>query len=77
MSKDARQFGLETWHVILVTAAIAGVFGMLLIVRPFQSRFAAHIIAGGALIAEGVKNQWVVIFAVKAAKNRLPETMED
>lgn len=64
-SKDARQFGLRTWQILLITSVIAAVFGVLLIVRPFHSQLAAHVVAGGTLLAEGLKNHCVVIFTVR------------
>ena len=76
-SKDAKQFGLETWNVILATSIIAAVFSVLLIVRPYHSQRAAHIVAGGTLLAEGVKNHCVVILTVKTMKRHSPGNKED
>lgn len=76
MSKDAKQFGLETWHMILIISVIAGIFGILLMLQPFKARLAVHILAGGALISAGLKSHCVIMFAVKAAKNP-PEDVED
>lgn len=70
MSKDAKQFGLKTWNVILAASIVAGVFGALLIIRPYRSRLVAHIVAGGALIAAGLKSHCVMAFAVKAGKTQ-------
>ena len=64
-SKDAKQFGLQTWHIILITSIIAAVFGILLMIKPFRGRLATHIAAGGALLAAGLKNYCVVILTVK------------
>ena len=69
-SKDAKQFGLQTWHIILITSIIAAVFGILLIIKPFRGRLAAHIIAGGALLAEGLKNHCVVMLTVKIMERK-------
>ncbi|MDY3282500.1 DUF308 domain-containing protein [Dysosmobacter sp.] len=76
-SKDARQFGLETWNVILATSVVAAVCGVLLIVRPYQSSGAAHLAAGGTLLAEGLKNHCVVILTVKTMKRHWPEREAD
>lgn len=65
MSKDARQFGLETWYVLLTAAVIAGVFGGLVIIHPFHTPFGQHIIAGCALLAQGAKSHCVVHLTVK------------
>lgn len=71
MSKDAKRFGLETWYVILTAAIVAGVFGGLVIIRPFQTPFFQHIIAGFALLAQGAKSHCVVLLTVKTMKNPL------
>lgn len=76
-SKDAKQFGLETWNVILATSIIAAVFSVLLIVKPYHSRMAAHIVAGGTLLAEGLKNHCVVILTVKTIKRHSPKDGEN
>lgn len=73
MSKDARQFGLETWNVILTAAVIAGVFSVLMIVSPFSTRLGKHILAGGTLLAEGFKNQCVVHYTVSTIETRFSE----
>ncbi len=65
MSKDARQFGLKTWTIILATSIIAGVFGVLVIVHPFHAQMAKHFIGGGALLADGVKNHCVIHLTVR------------
>ena len=76
-SKDARQFGLETWTVILATSILAAVFSVLLIVRPYHGPRAAHIVAGGTLLAEGLKNHCVVILTVKTMKRHSPESEKE
>ena len=73
MSKDARQFGLETWNVILTAAVIAGVFSVLTIVSPFGTRLGKHVVAGGTLLAEGFKNQCVVHYTVSTIETRFSE----
>lgn len=71
MSKDAKRFGLETWHVILTTAIVAGVFGGLVVIHPFQTPLLQHIIVGCALLAQGIKSHCVVLLTVKTMKNPL------
>ena len=73
-AKDARQFGLHTWSVILAAALLAAAFSVLLIVRPYRSPLAAHIAAGGTLLAEGLKNLCVVVLTVKIMKRPSPES---
>lgn len=72
MSKDAKQFGLTTWTVILTTSIIAAVFSVLLIIKPYHSPLAAHLVAGGTLLAEGLKSHCVVMLTVKTMKRHSP-----
>lgn len=72
-SKDAKRFGLETWNIILAASIVAAVFSVLLIVGPYHSQMAAHIVAGGTLLAEGFKNHCVVILTVKTMRRHPPE----
>ena len=72
-AKDARQFGLRTWSVILATALLAAAFSILLIVRPYQSLLAARIAAGGTLLAEGLKSLCVVVLTVRTMRRRSQE----
>ena len=76
-SKDAKQFGLETWNIILATSIIAAVFSVLLIVKPYHSQMATHIVAGCTLLAEGLKNHCIVILTVKTMKYHSPENEKD
>ena len=69
-SKDAKQFGLQTWHIILITSIIAAVFGVFLIIRPFHSQRTAHIVAGGTLLAEGLKSHCVVRLTVRIMERK-------
>ena len=72
-SKDAKVFGLETWTWILTFSIIAGVFGVLIIVKPFSGIRATHAINGCGLLAEGVMNQLTVKETVKiTAENSSP-----
>lgn len=73
MSKDAKQFGLESWYVILTAAIVAGVLGGVVIISPFHTALGQHIAAGCALLAQGVKSHCVVHYTVKTMKRPLPE----
>lgn len=68
MSKDARAFGLGSWKVILVLSVIAGVFGVLIVVRPFQNVDTVHIVTGCGLLMEGTLNHLVVRNMVSVTK---------
>ena len=74
MSKDAQRFGLETWKRILICSMIAGVLGILIIVRPFMSTGICRIISGCGLLAEGLMNHLMVMETVNIMNaNALPD----
>ena len=61
-AKDAKVFGLKLWYLLLGTAILAGVFGVLLLIHtPGQVH---RFIVGGALIAEGLLTQVIVHLTV-------------
>lgn len=60
MSGDARAFGLASWKMILLLSVIAGVFGILIVVRPFQDTNMIHIVTGCGLLMEGALNHLVI-----------------
>ena len=68
MSRDAKQFGLETWYVILAAAIVVGVLGGVVIISPFHTTLGQHIAAGCALLAQGFKSHCVVHYTVKTMK---------
>lgn len=67
-AKDAKVFGLETWKWILTFSIIAAVFGVLIIIKPFQGGQTSRIIAGCGLFAEGIMNHLTVKETVKVTK---------
>ncbi len=73
MAKDAKQFGLETWNVILTASILTGVLSVFMIVDPFSTRMGRHIVAGSTLLAEGFKNQCVVRYTVSTMETRFSE----
>lgn len=64
-AKDARAFGLETWSWILAASIAAAVFGVLIIVRPFETPQIIHVIGGLGLMLEGFMNHLTVLQTVK------------
>lgn len=73
MAKDAKQFGLETWNVILTASILTGVLSVFMIADPLSTRMGRHIVAGGTLLAEGFKNQCVVRYTVSTMETRFSE----
>ncbi|MGN0712729.1 MAG: DUF308 domain-containing protein [Anaerovoracaceae bacterium] len=64
-AKDARAFGLQTWSWILAASIAAAVFGVLIIVRPFEIPQIIHVIGGMGLMLEGFMNHLTVLQTVK------------
>lgn len=64
-SKDAWKFGLETWKRILIGSICVGIFGVLIIVKPFPQIQSVRIVNGCGLLAEGLLNHMTVLSTVK------------
>ena len=62
---DAKRFGLRLWWLILVTAILTAVFGLLLLFRPYESQKLAMILLGISFLGEGILNLTTVLTAVK------------
>ncbi|QSX06918.1 DUF308 domain-containing protein [Sedimentibacter sp. zth1] len=71
-AKEARQFGLDNWWLILILAIITAIVGLLLIFNPFEGVLALSVIIGIALIADGIENLCVAIYTIKLVKRFLP-----
>ncbi len=65
MSKEARDFGLEQWKLILGLSIAAGALSVLLIVYDFLGLGAARLLACIVLLAEGVVNHCIVKLTVR------------
>lgn len=70
-AKEARLFGLKPWFLLLILSILAGTFGILILVEPFQKPWAAHLITGCGLLAEGAMNHLMVKDMVKIMNVRL------
>lgn len=74
MSRDAREFGLKSWNLILAFAVVAGSFGVLIAAKLFQDETILRVITGCGLLAEGALNHLVVKDAVYVTKRHaLPD----
>lgn len=69
-SKDAWKFGLETWKRILIGSICVGIFGVLIIVKPFPQIQSVRIVNGCGLLAEGLLNHMTVLSTVKLEKEK-------
>ena len=73
---DSRAFGLEKWWMILTSAIVTGVLGVLLVLRPSESAQALMILLGVSLITEGVMNMITVLVSVKMLRDRIPMVID-
>ena len=76
MAIDAKKFGLRRWWLILATAVITIVFGVLLIFKPSESSSVITILLGLSLLSEGLMNLSTALTAVKIVKNQQPDVIE-
>lgn len=73
---DARRFGIRTWWLIAVAAAVTGMFGLLLIINPFRGAAVLTAVMGIGLLAEGLLNLCVAACAVKTIQSREPDIVD-
>ena len=64
MSKEARDFGMERWKLILGLSITAGVLSVLLIIHGFPGPQATRILTCVVLLAAGAINQCIVMQTV-------------
>lgn len=64
LSRDAKEFGLQSWNLILILSLMAGIFGVLIAVRPFRNENILHVVTGCGLLMEGAMNHLVAKDAV-------------
>ena len=70
---EARPFGIRLWWLILASAIVTGVFGVLLIFRPSESQDMMMRFMGVALILDAELNASTVLTSVKIVRNQRAE----
>lgn len=76
IAMDAKQFGLNKWWLILLLSVIAGIFGLVLVLRPTASASVLMVLLGITLLSEGLLNMSTAITAVKIIKHQQPDVIE-
>lgn len=61
---EAKRFGISKWWILLVVAGLAGLFGLLTIVKPFDGMAAVMRLLGLALMTDGLQNAIVAVLTV-------------
>ena len=77
IAAESKSFGIDQWWVILVSAILSGIFGLVLMLRPAESRRIMMILLGITFILEGILNLITVITAVKIIKHQQPDVIEE
>ena len=70
-AREAMAFGLKSWILLLFLSILAGAFGVLIVIMPFQKLRIVYMITGCGLLAEGAMNHLMVKEMVKIMNARL------
>ncbi len=62
---DARRFGIRFWSVIMATALLVGVMGVLVSLEIMGSVRSEIVLLGASLAIDGAENAWVTMATVK------------
>ena len=73
---DAKRFCIPTWWLTLALAVAAGLIGLALVFRPWDSARLLTILLGTALLAEGILNLCVAVCTVKIVNHQQPDVIE-
>ena len=76
ISLDARAFGIRSWWILTVFAALAVLAGLAALVHPFDGAAAVTVLAGIGLVCDGLMNLGVALDTVKIVKNQHPDVFE-
>ena len=75
---DAKKMGHEKWALIELVALITCVFGISLIINPFDTSNAMIVLLGLSLLIDGVQNLIVIISTFKLMSTMIPpEQLQD
>ena len=64
MSLDAKRSGVGAWWAVFAMAIIGAIFGVLLVLNPFEGAGVLMILYGASLIVDGIENL-IAYFCVK------------
>jgi len=76
ISKDAREFGVKQWWIILILAIVTALVGITMIFKPGSSIRLLTMLLGAALCIEGILNICVAVYTVKIVKNQYPDIID-
>ena len=76
IARDAKSFGIHSWRVILILAALTCGLGSLLSVFPWNSTRLLTSLTGASLLSEGSLHLCVALSTVKIIKNQYPDNID-
>ena len=76
IAAESKRFGIKQWWLILASAIVTGIFGLILMLRPAESSRVMMILLGVTLILEGILSFITVITAVKIISHQQPDVIE-
>lgn len=74
---DARAFGIRRWWMILLTAIVTGLVGVLLLLRPAAGAQVIMVLVGISFLGEGLMNLTTVLCAVQILKKQYPRILDE
>lgn len=76
MAIDSKRFGIGKWWLITLIAVLTSIFGLVLIIKPFEGAETLMVLMGVAFLLEGGLNISVAVLAIKIIKDQLSESKE-
>lgn len=76
IAMDSKRFGINRWWMILVTAILTGVIGLLLVFRPVETTAVIMRFLGIALVMDGILSLVTVLSTVKIIKHQKPDFID-
>ena len=76
IAMESKRFGIKEWWLIFDTAIIAGIFGLILILRPAEGSSLLTVLFGVALLSEGILNMSTAFTTVKIIRNQMPDDID-
>lgn len=74
---DSRRFGIRTWWLVMVLAALTCVIGVLLVFRPWDGAQVLTMLMGISLLLDGILNLSVALCTVKIVRHQQPDSIEN
>ncbi len=72
---DSKVFGIGKWWMILLTAVLTGLIGLVLIFRPVETAVILMRLLGVTLLLEGLMNLTTVLSTVKIVRHQKPDVI--